>query len=155
MSEKNSDERQLLRDPDIEPTDEVIAQALASVNTFYVAWIDGLKERDIRVDWRYYNDGKAWLGKGLFEWTTVRGAKKEVTAFWLSIWEGFFKVTFFIPEKARADLLDLSLDNEIKSAIEQAKPLGKLKFFPLIFSLRSDELFNTVYTIADFRKMIK
>jgi len=45
--------------------------------------------------------------------TIIRGGQKEVTAFWLSIWDGFFKTTFYIPEKARSEALNLSLDDDL------------------------------------------
>jgi len=148
-------EQQLLRDPDIEPTSEVIAEALGSADAAYVKFIEGLMSYDIEMEWRYYNDGKAWLGKGLYKWTGARGGQKEVTAFWLGIWGGFFKVTVFIPEKTRADALNLTLADDIKDMIADAKQMGKLKFFPLTFDLHSDELFDDIYTLVNFRKMIK
>jgi hypothetical protein len=148
-------EQQLLRDPDIELTSKVIAEALGPVNAAYVKFIEGLNTYNIQVEWRYYYDGKAWLGKGLYRWTGARGGQKEVTTLWLSIWDGFFKATIFIPEKARANALDLSLSGEIRNMIENAEQMGKLKFFPLVFDLRSVELFDDIYTLVDFRKMVK
>ena len=117
--------------------------------------MEELKNHDIQAEWRYYNDGKAWLGKGLYKWTTSRGTQKEVTAFWLSIWDGFFKVTLYIPEKYRTEALNLPLGDEIKKMIKESKQIGKLKFFPLIFDLRSDELFEDILTLIDFRKTLK
>ena len=146
---------QLLRNPDIAPTSEVISEALGAVNVEYVKFIDALKHCDIEVEWRYYNDGKSWLGKGLYKWTGTRGGQKEVTAFWLSIWDGFFKVTFYIPEKARSEALELPVGEDINAMLAAAKPMGKLKFFPLTFDLKSDELFDDIYTLVNFRKMIK
>ncbi|MDR2855467.1 MAG: DUF3788 domain-containing protein [Methanomicrobiales archaeon] len=145
-------EQQLLRDSSIEPTNEIIAEGLGAANNTYVKFIEELKNRDIEVNWRYYNDGKAWLGKALYKWTTVRGTQKEVTVLWLSIWDGFFKVSLFIPEKARTEVLTLPLDENIKEMIENSKQMGKLKFFPLVFDLCSDELLNDIYTIVDFKK---
>jgi len=81
------DEQQLLRDPGVEPTNETIAEGLGASYGAYVKFIEGLEKHDIQVDWRYYNDGKAWLGKGLYKWVTTRGTQKEATVFWLSIWE--------------------------------------------------------------------
>lgn len=153
-------EKQLLRNPDIELTSDVIAEALGAANSAYVKFTEGLKSHDIDLEWRYYTDGKAWLGKGLYRWTRVRGGQKEVTAFWLSIWDdpnragGFFKVTIYIPENRRSEALILPLDGEIKKMIEASKQMGKLKFFPVIFDLRSDELFGAVYSLIDFRKAI-
>jgi len=146
---------QLLRNPDIEPTSEVIAGGLGAANDAYAKFINGLKSHDIDLEYRYYTDGKSWLGKGLHKWTGIRGGQKEVTAFWLSIWDGFFKVTLYIPEKCRVDALSLPLDEEIKKMIAESKQIGKLKFFPITFDLQSVELFDAVYTLIDFRKTIK
>ena len=148
-------EQQLLRDPSIEPTGEVIAEGLGTANSAYIRFIEELKNHDIQLDWRYYNDGKAWFGKGLYQWTTLQGTQKEITAFWLSVWDGFFRVTLYIPEKARTDALNLSLGDDIKNMIANSKKMGKLKFFPLIFDLCSDELFDDIYTLVNFRKNVK
>lgn len=144
--------QQLLRDPHMEPTSEVIAAALGSANAAYIMFIEGLKSYDIQIEWRYYNDGKAWLGKGLYKWTGIRGGQKEITVFWLSIWDGFFKITFYIPEKARSEALNLPLDDDVKNMITDSKQMGKLKFFPLIFDLHSNKLFDDIYTLVKFRK---
>jgi hypothetical protein len=151
----NLEEQQLLLDSSIEPTSEVIAECLGVANNAYVKFIEGLGNHNIHVGWRYYNDGKAWLGKAVYKWTGARGAEKEITVFWLSIWNGFFKVALYIPEKARANILNLSLGGEIKEMIENAQQMGKMKLFPLVFSLRSDELFNDIYALVDFKKTIK
>lgn len=108
---------QLLRDESIEPTSETIAEGLGEANSAYIKFTDGLKAYDIQVGWRYYNDGKAWLGKGLYKWTTTRGTEKEVTACWLSIWDGFFRVGMIIPEKARADAMRLPLSEAARKMI--------------------------------------
>ena len=149
------DGRQLLRNPDIEPTRDVLANALGSAAAAYIQFIKGMKSRDIEVEWRYYNDGKAWLGKGLYQWTGVRGGQKKVTAFWLGVWDGFFKVTIFIPEKARCDASNLPVNDDIKNMISESNQMGKLKFFPLTFDIHSDELLNDIYILANFRKMLK
>jgi len=57
-------EKQLLRDENIEPTGEVIAEGLGFANDVYVGFLEKLGKHDIELTWRYYNDGKAWLGKG-------------------------------------------------------------------------------------------
>ena len=98
-------EIQLLRDPDIGPTRAIIAEALGTVNNAYESFVVDLKNHDIDLEWRYYTDGKAWLGKDLYKWTGARGGQNEVTAFWLSIWEKFFKVTIYIPEKSSLERL--------------------------------------------------
>ena len=148
-------EQQLLRNPEIEPTNEVLADALGPANSVYKEFLAGLPNRDIQVDWRYYTDGKAWLAKGLHKWVGVRGGQNEVTAFWLSIWDGYFKVTFYIPEKTRLEALGLPLSDTVKGMMADARQMGKLKFFPLTFEVKSIEFLSDIYTITDFRKTIK
>lgn len=147
--------QQLLRDPAVQPSSDVIAAALGESNRAYRKFIDELAGHAIQLGWRYYNDGKLWLAKGLYQWTGARGRQNETTVFWLSIWDGYFKVTIYIPEKARADVLGLPLDDEVKRMIADARQMGKLKYFPLVFDLCSDEMFEAVFALADFRKSLK
>ncbi|MDD4200883.1 MAG: DUF3788 family protein [Eubacteriales bacterium] len=85
----------------------------------------------------------------------LRGGKNKKTVFWLSIWKGFFKVTIYVPEKAREDILSLPLDKEVKCMIASSQQMGKLPYFPLVFDLCSDEMFEAVLLLAEFRKNIK
>ena len=151
----SSTKKQELRNPDIQPSGLVIAKALGEANKAYIKFVSQLEDHDIKLEWRYYTDGKAWLAKGLYKWTGPRGGQKETTVFWLSIWEGFFKVSIFVPEKVREDVLSLPLDDEIKLMVADSKQMGKLKYFPLVFDLHSDEMFKAVFSLADFRKRIK
>jgi hypothetical protein len=64
-------------------------------------------------------------------------------------------MTIYVPEKARADIFNLPLDDEVKLMIADSKQMGKLKYFPLIFDLCSDEMFEAVFVLVDFRKSIK
>lgn len=144
------EERQLLRDPNLRPTDDIIADALGAASGAYTKFAEMLRERSIHAEWRYYNDGKAWLGKALHKWTTSRGTPKEMTAFWLSVWDGFFKISLFIPKKSAADALALPLSDRVKDRIGASKETGKLSFFTVVFDLRSDELLGEICTLIDF-----
>ena len=148
--------QQLLKDPDIKPTDDVIAKALGEANHAYEKFLMQLASHEIQLKWRYYTDGKAWLAKGLYKWTGVRGGQNETTIFWMSIWQSFFKVTLYVSEKSRADLLRLALDKEVRLMITNSKQMGnRLKCLPLVFDLSSDELFEAIFTLIDFKKSIK
>ena len=153
---KKITKQQLLRNPEIKPTGDVIAKALGEANNVYMKFIDELASYDIQLEWRYYTDGKAWLAKGLYQWFGVRGGKNEITVFWLSIWDSFFKVTIYVPEKYRRNVFSLPLDDKTKLMIADSKQMGnRLKFFPLVFDLCSDEMFETIFFLADFKKSIK
>lgn len=147
--------QQLLRDPNIQPTDEVIAEGLGGANSAYVKFIDGLKAFGVSLmDWRYYNDGKAWLSKGEHRWTTPRGTDKVKPIFWLSIWEGFFKVSFFFSESVQDELLGLPISGEVKESIKSAKAMGKtMRFMPVIVDIENDALLSDVYELVNYRKI--
>lgn len=150
-------DNQLLRDPDIVPTPEIIAESLKDTNNAFVEFTNGLKMYDISLmEWRYYNDGKAWLSKGEHKWTTARGANKVNPIFWLSIWDGFFKVTFFFSESAKDELLSLPVSQFAKEAIKNAKPLGKtMRMMPVVFDITDGSQLSDVYELAKFKKSIK
>ncbi len=151
-----SSPQQLLRDPGIQLTDDVFAEALGKADPAYRKFVSELPDHDIHLEWRYYTDGKAWLGKGLYKWKGARGGQKEMTVFWMSIWEGFFKVSIFFPEVSRADLLSLPLEEDVKQMITDSRQMGKtLRFFPVVFDLCSDERFEAVFAIADCKRNMK
>lgn len=147
-------ENQLLRDQNIPPTSEIIAEGLGESNYAFVQFLSGLKQYGITLmDWRYYNDGKAWLSKGEYKWVTARGTQKVKPIFWLSIWDGFFKVSYFFSESIKDELLALPISSAAKEIIENATSLGKTqRFMPIIFDVTSDTQLNDVHLIAEFRK---
>lgn len=148
----NVQQIQKLRDPEISLTEEVIESALETAFHAYQKFVFRLKQHEVQLLWRYYPDGKAWLAKGQYFWTGVRGGKKELTVFWLSIWNGFFKVTVYLPEKHRESVLKLSLDEQTKRMIEQAEVMGKtFKTLPLSFDVNSDEPLDSIVSLIKFK----
>jgi hypothetical protein len=150
----NQTPQQLLRNPDMKPTDEMIADGLGKVNKAYTKFIMELKEYSISLmDWRYYNDGKAWLSKGEYKWITKRGTNKVKPIFWLSIWDGFFKVSFFFSEKNRDKLLALPVSEDTKDLIKSTQPHGKaMQYLSIIFDVKNDKQTEDIYILAQFRK---
>ena len=145
---------QLLRNADIGPTSEIIATGLGKANTVYINFIEKLKAHDVSLmDWRYYNDGKAWLSKGEYKWTTKRGTDKAKPLFWLSIWDGFFKVSFFFSVKVQYELLNLPISKEAKDIITNANVSGKtMKFISVIFDVSDSRQLDDIFAIMTFRK---
>ncbi|MCL2540105.1 MAG: DUF3788 domain-containing protein [Firmicutes bacterium] len=147
-------EKALLTDPEVKPTNKIIAAGLGGASAAYNNFLSGLNVQDISLmEWRYYNDGKAWLSKGEYKWTTPRGANKVKPLFWLSIWEGFFKTAFFFSEKLRGDLQNLPLSKETKELIANTKPMGKtMRFLPVVLDIKSEKQLADVYMLAEFKK---
>lgn len=110
-------ERPLLNDGNQYPTDIMLASALGSSMEVYQAFIDSLSKYQIELEWHYYNDSKSWLGKAV---------SKKKTVFWLSVWQGFFKVSFHFSEKARLGVMNLPISIETKVHLENAPIKGKL-----------------------------
>ena len=147
-------EQQLLRNPNVVPTSEIISEGLGSVSGVYTKFIERLKQYDVSLmDWRFYNDGKAWLSKGEYKWTTKRGTNKVKPLFWVSIWDGFFKVSFNFKLETKEELLNLPISDESKDIIKNAEASGKtMKFIPVIFDVDDEKQLNDIYVLMQFRK---
>lgn len=143
---------QLLRNPDIEPTDEVLHNALGKAYPPYVSFLESLAPLEIENVWRYYPDGSAWLTKGLYRWTGPRGGKKETTTYWLGVWEDAFRVTVYFPMKHRETVLEAPVSAVTLQMIADAQQLGKLKFFPVQFEVTSKKQLTDIIALVKLRK---
>lgn len=79
-----------LRDGDILPTQEVLEAVLGSSYPAFEELNALLIAMEIRPEWNYYRDGKAWLCK-------MMSKKKNMG--WLHVYDGFFRVSFFFHGK--------------------------------------------------------
>ena len=62
-------------------------------------------------------------------------------------------MTLYIHEKFRADILGVSLSNEVKQKVSESKQMGnKLKYFPLVFDLNSNEMLEDIISIIEYKK---
>lgn len=153
---KLEEDVQLLRNPDIEPNESVLRGCLLNAYPIYVQFLDELSLHEINLVWRYYPDGKAWLAKGVYQWIGKRGSQKEKTIFWSSIWNGFFKIVIYIPEDRREDLINLSIDEKLKKSISEIRRMGDtFRTLPIVFDVHSNELFDSMFKIIDFKKELK
>lgn len=136
---------QLLREESVQPTSLIIAQALGEANETYRFFAQKIREKpfDFNEEWRYYNDGKAWLCKITF---------KNKTVLWLSVWDGFFKTSFFFTDKHREDIEKLDIDEKIKLNFRNAKNIGRL--LPLVIDVNSMSQVDDVLKIAAYKKSI-
>ncbi|MDR2897539.1 MAG: DUF3788 domain-containing protein [Spirochaetaceae bacterium] len=137
---------QLLKDVDLFPDDGVLENALGGVFPVYEEFMKTItgEEHSLLPEWRYYNDGKAWLCKIQY---------KKKTVVWLSVWEGHFRLSFFFTEKNGQDIAELDIDDGLKRAFFQSKTVGKLK--PLILEISRMEQLSDALTITAFKKKLK
>lgn len=128
----------LLLNPEEVPTLQLLENLLEKSVFDALMKVFGLFEaKAIGFEWRYYNDGKAWLGKAIY---------RKKTVVWLSVWEGFIKTTFYFTEKNRAGVSSLNISENTKSDFANIKAIGKL--IPLVIEV------NDEASLQDFRVML-
>lgn len=139
-------ETMLLRDKQIFPEDKVLIAALGDSYPAYAGLMKSVTgdEYGLLPQWNYYNDGKAWLCKSVF---------KKKTVFWLSVWEEYFKVSFYFTEKHCIGIEGLNIDPEIKQSFKSANHIGKL--IPLSISVRSSAQLPDLFRIIEYKKSLK
>jgi hypothetical protein len=70
--------KMLLRDPEVFPSDEVLKDVFGDTNyNILNSFIETItnEEYGLTLEWRFYNDGKAWLGKTAHKKKTVKSLK--------------------------------------------------------------------------------
>ena len=139
-------ETMLLRDKEQYPAGEILKDALGgSYGPFseLMAKISG-NEFGLVHEWHYFNDGKAWLCKVIY---------KKKTIFWLSVWEGCFKTTFYFTEKSGAGIAELDIKDNLKKDFAAGKPVGRLHALVMVIS-RREQLPDLLKVIA-YKKSIR
>ena len=142
---ENQNSKQLLKDPGQIPSGALFREILDE--TLFQVY-DGLQEiisaTGLSGEWRYYNDGKAWLYKVTF---------KKKTVAWVSLWEESIKTSFYFTDKNRDGIMDLDIAESVKTAFSQAKPIGKL--IPLTLDLKQKEDAEDFRKIAAYKMSLK
>ena len=135
-----------LRDAEIFPSDKVLKDTLGDVYDVLESFLATITNEAylLSFEWRYYNDGKAWLCK-------VQHKKK--TILWLSVWEGFFKVSFFFTEKHLEAIAALDISEAIKTELDSAKAVGRL--IPMIFNINNASQLEELLTVVHFKTTLK
>ena len=136
-------EKQLLREPEIFPSKEVLKNTLGEVYCVLEELEAQLTQSEFALtfDWNYYKDGKSWLCKVVH---------KKKTVFWLSVWDGFFRISFFFLDRHLEGIAALELD-ENNYVIE--KVCGKM--IPFIFNINDKKQFTDLLKIILFKKGAK
>lgn len=137
-------DKPLLNDANIYPTDTVLASVLGNCNPVFQSFAAALSEYKIELEWRYYNSYKAWLGKAV---------SNKKTVFWLSVWQGFFKVNFYFTDKTRQGIADLPVAAEIKAMMEKGPVKGK--FVNLAINVSERAHLKDIYTLIPYKQSCK
>lgn len=141
-----TDKSQLLRQPEVKPEENLLSSVLdAEIYDVYRSLVGmAVNELHLKQEWRYYNDGKAWLCKYTY------GSK---TVFWLSVWEKFIKTSFYFTAKSKDGIFDLAIHHDVKEQFEGSAQVGKL--IPLILDIDNIKKLNDWKEIASYKKSLK
>ena len=145
-SSKNKVESPVLSDPLVFPDKKVLSEVLGPAYPVYEELLDIVSRPPytLVLEWRYYRDGKAWLGKVIH---------RRKTIFWLSVWKGFFKTSFFFTEKHGGGIMELDIDYKLKQDFEKTRASGRL--LPLIIPLNGPEHITDVLRVIDYKMKMK
>ncbi len=138
-------ERPLLKDKEIFPDDTVLMHHLGKTFKIWSAFLELLKTEypEIRLDWKYYNDGKSWLCKA---------SRKSKTICWISVWDQYFKISFFFTDKAHDLISSSSIPETLKHQFTRANPATKLK--PVVVDIKERSDLNAVEELIDIRQKL-
>ena len=152
----DNNEKFQLKERDRIPTDEVMKQVLGDSYTAYKVFKDALPDLDIEQEWQWYTPYKAWFARGQYRWTTSRGTKKEKTLYWLYVYDGYFSVAVWFKEKNRLEVFDdAAVSEKTKHMILDAKTMGNVPTFPVLFDITSTEPLADIYELINCKKRIE
>ena len=137
-------EKIILTDPMENPDNNVLEAALGKKYKIYQDFVNNISEMGLALEWNYYKDQKSWLCK-------ILNKKKNIA--WLSVWDTGFKLTFYFSEKTIEGVFELGIDNQIKKAAKEMKPVGKLR--PLIIMIENSKIMNDAIEVLKYKMRLK
>jgi hypothetical protein len=139
-------ETMVLKEPKITPTKKVLEQALGKSYPSYEELINTITNENfgMTTEWRYYNDGKAWLCKAQY---------KKKTVCWISVWDNYFKTSFYFTEKNSGGIDKLDIDEGVKNNFKSAKHFGNL--IPLVFHITQKKQLKEVLKVIEYKKGLR
>lgn len=139
-------ETQLLRDENVFPTKEILDNVLNDSYPSFESLMETVTDTEygLTYQWNFYKDGKSWLCKV---------SNKKKTVFWASVWDGYFKISFFFTEKHLEKISTLNINEKIKEDFFKEKPIGRL--LPMIFNIYQKNQLSDLLTVIEFKKNLK
>lgn len=133
-----------LSDENIYPSDEILKKVLGRSFNAYTELLKLYEENQLLPEWRYYNDGKAWLCK-------VQMKKKTVV--WMSAWKGYMQAAIYFPERLLPEIYNLSITQDSITRIQSTKSVGKSR--PCIFEIRNKKALKDLKKVMLFKMSVK
>ena len=125
------------RDESQYPEEELLKAVLNQSYPAYRKLMDLFAQNELNPEWRYYQDGKAWLCKV---------QKKKKTIVWMSAWKGYMQAVIYFPERYMEQVYKLDISEMAIEKFKASKNVGKSK--PCIFQIRDASI------LIDFEKVM-
>lgn len=121
----------ILTDPKTFPSEEIIATTLGKGYGHWQKFFEQLQAAHpaLATEWRYYNDGKSWL---------MKVTHKKKTVVWVAVYAGFFRITAYLTEKARAAVEASAISADCKEQFSTSTRFGKLIAVSVQFRKKAD-----------------
>lgn len=127
------------------PTSEILNLALQTSFPAYRQLEQELTDTGIKIEWRYYNDGKAWMGK------LIHNNKKNLG--WLHVYPEYFTVTCFFTEKNMDSIVQSDLPQTMKDEFMQLPFDSRLKGMSV--TVRSTDQLMDIHQLLKLKKRLK
>ncbi len=143
-------EQEVLKDKFVEPTEDSVFSIIGDKSILWQKIMEYLHENhpDVSEVWKYYNDGKSWL---------FRTLKKKTTIFWIKIFEGGFKVTFYFSDKFENLVLKSDLPESIKNDFRNTRKIamGKGAIRNITIEMFNNQDVENVIQLIELKLKIK
>ena len=119
-------EQPALKDQDQYPTKDVIYAHIGNAKPLWTSLFDYIHKNhsDFSEEWRYYQDGKAWL---------LKTTRKSKTIFWTTVSKDSFQITFYFTDKVEEAIRKSAISDELKEQFSSGKRYGKLRALTIAF----------------------
>ncbi len=131
------------KDPDSQPTPGLIAETLHDAAACWTMLTDHFADVGATVEWRYYREG-GWLAKAVGKGRTVG---------WLSVEDGYVRVTCYFAERHRTPLLDDESLAALHQVIADTPLSGRL--LPVTLEVRSPSDVGTAHRVIAAKIRLK
>jgi len=114
----------VLTDKSVFPDDALVFSYIGQNRLHWQKLLHAVREKypDVLEVWNYYNDGKSWL---------FRTILKKKTLFWIGIFDGSFRITFYFGDKAESVIEESGLPGAIKTDFRNGRHYGKIRAITL------------------------
>ena len=68
----------------------------------------------------------------------MKNMRKKKNVFWLSIQKGFFRITFYLTDRAAKAIADSTIPAEMKKQFTDGKQFGKIRGLTVLFKHKKD-----------------